>query len=92
MRLWTNKSFVESGEEQWTYIFVSDQPRPIFCLSVSDAAKNLTIKSVVTNTIRLRFDRRSTPVRMQFALRQFADLRYDRRPTCCELLHFGLDK
>ena len=33
-------------------------------------------------TIRLRFDRRSTPVRLYFtALRPFDDLHYDRRPT-----------
>jgi len=36
--------------------------------------------------LRLRFDFDST------ALRPFDDLRYDRRPTCCGLLHYDLNK
>ena len=42
--------------------------------------------AVVTTTIRLRFDCSST------TLRPFDDLRYDGRPTCCGLLHCGLNK
>jgi len=40
--------------------------------------------TAVTTTIRLRLDRSSIAL--------FDDLRYDRRPTCCELLHCGLNK
>jgi len=37
---------------------------------------------VVTTSIRLRFDRRSTPILLQFAaLRPFDDMQYDRAGT-----------
>jgi len=36
---------------------------PVLVVCVSGG---LTIKAVVTTTIRLRFDRRSTPIRQQF--------------------------
>ena len=56
-----------------------------------------TVNAVVTTTIRLRCDYHSTVVRFPFncqlsALRPFDDLRYDRKPTCCVLLHWGLNK
>ena len=48
-----------------------------------------TINAVVITTIRLRYDCRSTPIRLQFyrstAIRR--PIRYDRMPTCCGLLH-----
>ena len=41
------------------------------------------LRAAVTTTIRLRFDRRSTPIRLHFtALRPFDDLRYGRSPAC----------
>jgi len=41
------------------------------------------VKAVVTTTIWLRLDRRSTPIRLQFdSATTFDDLRYDRRPAC----------
>ena len=47
---------------------------------------HVTNKALVANTIPLRFDCNST------ALRPLDNLRYDRRPTCCGLQHWGLNK
>ena len=41
-------------------------------------------------SIRLRFDRCSTPIRLQFD-REDLHVRYDCKPTCCELLNCVLD-
>jgi len=60
--------------------------RPVDCKSIHAAAAT-RIKAVVTTTIRLRLDRRSTPSRLQFdrATTIRRPTLYDRRPVvgCC---------
>jgi len=49
-------------------------------------AKVTTLIRLSLNVVRLPLDCNST------ALQAFDDLRYDRRPPCCGLLHYGLNK
>ena len=58
----------------------------LFVVSLLLDRYELRIKAVVTTRVRLPFDCSST------TLQSFNDLRYDRRPFCCGLLHCALSK